>query len=100
MPVETPTSGSWFRHTDGGLYRFEGTARDSRDGGLLYLYTHVWPFPVQFWVRPADEWASRFTQISGSEVAAAMEGDGAAAQERVREAKRARRAASRSTYTH
>lgn len=92
FPSSTPNVGQLFRHTDGGLYRFTGTARDSRDTAPLYLYEHLWPFEAQMWARPADEWASRFTPISDKEVADAMKGDRSAAQAQVRQAKQARRA--------
>lgn len=92
FPIDTPEPGQTFRHTDGGLYRFEGGARDSRDTAPLYIYKHLWPFDPLVWARPAIEWAGRFTAIPPSAVQEAMRGDRVAAQVQVIQAKEARRA--------
>lgn len=92
FPSTTPLAGQLFRHVDGGLYRFTGTARDSRDTAPLYLYEHLWPFEAQSWARPAHEWASRFEPISHEDVATALQGDRRTAQMLVQQAKAVRRA--------
>lgn len=86
-----PWPGQIFRHTDGGIYRFESVARDTRDTAPLFIYAHLWPFESFWWARPAEEWASRFTQITQEELDTACRGDRAAAQAQVQAAKQARR---------
>lgn len=93
FPAQTPEPGAFYRHVDGGLYRFDGLARDSRDASPVYLYTHLWPFEVGAWTRPAAEWATRFTPITAADLAQEMRGGRAQAQVRVQRAKQARRAA-------
>ncbi|MFC4159274.1 DUF1653 domain-containing protein [Chitinimonas lacunae] len=83
----------YFRHTDGGLYRFIADARHSEDQSAVVVYEHLWPFTPGVWVRPAQEFHDRFTPISEAEVLAAQQGDRLAAQEAVNQAKAARRAA-------
>lgn len=63
LPV-APNKGSFYRHTDGGLYEVEGILKSSADQSLYVAYRHVWPFANDQWVRPLTEWHSRFTEIS------------------------------------
>lgn len=83
----------YFRHTDGGLYRFVADARHSEDQSAVVVYEHLWPFTPGVWVRPAQEFQERFAPIEEAFVQAAMQGDRTAAQEAVNSAKAARRAA-------
>jgi hypothetical protein len=89
--------GQLVRHTDGGFYRFITPARHTEDESLLYLYEHVWPFDTSTlpWARPAMQWAARFTRASELELAVAMQQDRALAQDAVKRAKAARRAAAK-----
>jgi hypothetical protein len=80
-----------YRHTDGGLYRVVGMARDSRDGCDVVLYDHVWPFEAGRWTRPLPEWATRFTPVTAEEVAATQRGDRVADQARISAARKARK---------
>jgi hypothetical protein len=80
-----------YRHTDGGLYRVVGMARDSRDGSDVVLYDHIWPFETGRWTRPLPEWASRFTPVTAEEVAATQRGDRTADQARISAARNARK---------
>ncbi|GLR13634.1 DUF1653 domain-containing protein [Chitinimonas viridis] len=82
-----------YRHTDGGLYRFVAHARSADTTGDVVVYEHLWPFEQGLWVRDRQEFESRFTPISATEVTTAMQGDRAAAQAAVDEAKAKRRAA-------
>lgn len=89
-----PSPGHLFQHQDGGVYCFRGTAIDTRDGSLLYLYEHLWPFEIRLYARPAEEWASRFRLMRLRDLDIMRSGDRAAARAAVRAAQQARRSAS------
>ncbi|WP_137939369.1 DUF1653 domain-containing protein [Chitinivorax sp. B] len=89
MSINTP----FYRHIDGGLYRFITHARHADDAGEVIVYEHLWPFEPGIWVRKADEFMSRFTPIQEADVNIAMQGDRQQAQQAVNIAKTARRAA-------
>jgi hypothetical protein len=82
----------YYRHTDGGIYHFVKFVRLASDGSRAVEYQHVWPFPVETWVRELSEWEERFTPISVAELEAAQAGVRQAAQEAIILAKAARRA--------
>lgn len=82
----------FYRHLDGGLYRFIADAHHSDDASEVVVYEHLWPFAPSIWVRPRHEFHTRFTPVSQAEVDAAMQGDQQAAQQAVNAAKAARRA--------
>jgi hypothetical protein len=82
----------YYRHTDGGIYHFVKFVRLASNGNRAVEYQHVWPFPVETWVRELTEWAARFAPISVAELEAAQAGDRQAAQEAVIRAKAERRA--------
>lgn len=82
----------FYRHLDGGLYRFIAEAFHSDDASEVIVYEHMWPFTPSIWVRPRHEFTSRFSPVSAEEVHTAMQGDQQAAQQAVTAAKAARRA--------
>jgi len=86
----------YFRHIDGGLYRFVAYARSADDAGEVVVYEHLWPFDAGLWVRKRDEFESRFSPIDEITVKRAIKQDRTEAQERVNTAKALRRAAKKS----
>jgi hypothetical protein len=83
----------YFRHLDGGLYRFIAEARSADTAGPVVVYEHLWPFERGWWVRDRAEFEARFMKVDGAEVEAAMKADRREAQLKVEAAKAARRAA-------
>ncbi|MBV1776492.1 DUF1653 domain-containing protein [Burkholderiaceae bacterium DAT-1] len=81
----------FFRHIDGGYYRYVSLARHADDQSDVVVYEHLWPFNPGVWVRAAAEFHSRFTEISAEQVDQALKGNREAAQEAVNQAKRERR---------
>ena len=90
---EVPEPSQLFRHADGGVYRFITTAKHAEDGTQMMVYHHIWPFEPDTWVRAADEWPTRFTPMSQSELVEVTAGDRTDAQAAVTQAKATRRAA-------
>lgn len=82
---------AYFRHLDGGLYRFIAEAHHSDDASEMIVYEHLWPFTPSIWVRPAHEFNTRFSPITEVEVKTAMQNDQKAAQDAVNQAKASRR---------
>jgi hypothetical protein len=82
----------FYRHVDGGLYRFVTYARSADTAGDVVVYEHLWPFDPGLWVRDRKEFESRFAPIDEPAVREALAGDQAAAQAQVTAAKSARRA--------
>lgn len=87
----------FFRHTDGGLYRFVAYARSADTTGPVVVYEHLWPFEAGLWVRDREEFEARFSPIDGAAIELALTGDRQAAQAAVNAAKAARRAAKSAT---
>jgi hypothetical protein len=85
-------SEKYFRHVDGGLYRFVAYARSADDAGDVVVYEHIWPFEQGLWVRKRAEFEARFSPTDEMTVKRAMKQDRAEAQERVNAAKALRRA--------
>lgn len=85
----------YYRHTDGGLYRFAKFVWLASDGTRAIEYDHVWPFEEKPWIRVEAEWEGRFSPIAVEEVEAARAGDRLAAQARVTAAREARKEAER-----
>ena len=85
-------SEKYFRHVDGGLYRFVAHARSADDTSELVVYEHLWPFDQGMWVRKRNEFDARFAPIDELTVKRAMKQDRTEAQARVNAAKAARRA--------
>jgi hypothetical protein len=82
----------YYRHTDGGIYHFVKFVRLASNGNRAVEYQHVWPFPIDTWVRELTEWDERFTPISFAELEQAQAGDRQAAQDAIMLAKAARKA--------
>ncbi len=83
----------YYRHLDGGLYRFVSLARSADTAKDVVVYEHLWPFERGLWVRDRAEFETRFVPIDAAEVESAMQQDQAHAQLAVNTAKAARRAA-------
>ncbi len=86
-------SDRYFRHLDGGLYRFVAHARSADDESDVVVYEHLWPFDQSLWVRKRSEFESRFAATDEMHVKRAMKQDRIEAQAQVKAAKAARRAA-------
>jgi hypothetical protein len=81
----------YFRHVDGGLYRFVAYARSAENARDVVVYEHLWPFDAGLWVRERKEFEARFAPVDEPAVRQALAGDQAAAQQQVTAAKAARR---------
>ena len=82
----------YFRHIDGGLYRFLSYARCADTDTELVVYEHLWPFEPGLWVRSRRDFETRFAPTDEIAVKRAMKQDRAEARERVNAAKTLRRA--------
>lgn len=85
----------YYRHTDGGLYRFAKLVWLASDGSRAIEYDHVWPFEEKAWIRVESEWEGRFAPIPVEEVELARAGDRLEAQARITAAREERKAAER-----
>lgn len=95
--TRSPEAGGLYQHQDGGIYRYLHSAKSSEDQAELYIYEHLWPFDAgQVWARPAHEWGSRFTRIRSVDLILAKTQAQDDAQQAVKDAKAARRAANKS----
>jgi len=83
----------YFRHLDGGLYKFVAYARSADTDGDVVVYEHLWPFDQSLWVRNRADFESRFKPIDEIAVHRAMKQDRPEAQAAVKAAKTVRRAA-------
>jgi hypothetical protein len=83
----------YFRHTDGGLYRFVAYARSADVDGEVVVYEHLWPFDQSLWVRNRPDFEARFMPTDEVTVKRAMKEDRPQAQAIVDAARAARRAA-------
>jgi hypothetical protein len=83
----------YFRHLDGGLYRFVAYARSADTETDVVVYEHVWPFTQSLWVRNRAEFEVRFTPTDEVAIKRAMKQERTEAQEQVNAARAARRAA-------
>jgi hypothetical protein len=90
--VKSPAE-QYFRHLDGGFYRFVSHARSADTEGEVVIYEHLWPFDQSLWVRNRTDFEARFSSIDEITVKRAMKQDRAQAQAQVNAAKAARRAA-------
>jgi hypothetical protein len=86
---------SYYRHVDGGIYRFftEATHTDGLEPHAVY--EHLWPFEPGPYVRPMSQWRQRFAAITEAQATSLMQGDRAAAQQAVTAHKASRREAER-----
>jgi hypothetical protein len=85
-------SEQYYRHLDGGLYRFVAYARSANDNSEVVVYEHLWPFDQSLWVRNRTEFESRFTPTDEMHIRRAMKQERVDAQAQVQAAKSARRA--------
>jgi len=86
---------SYYRHVDGGIYRFF-TAATHTDGLEPHaVYEHLWPFEPGPYIRPISQWNQRFSAISEAQAANLMQGSREAAQQAVTACKAMRREAER-----
>jgi hypothetical protein len=83
----------YYRHLDGGLYRFVAYARSADVDGEVVIYEHLWPFDQSLWVRNRPDFEARFISADEVTVKRAMKQERAPAQALVNAAKAARRAA-------
>jgi len=83
----------YYRHLDGGLYRFVAHARSADADGEVVVYEHLWPFDQSLWVRNRPDFEARFTSTDEITVKRAMKQERTQAQAQVNAAKAARRAA-------
>ena len=66
----TPVIEQIYQHRYGGLYIVDSVATHTGTKERLVIYTHLYPFEVQTWARPIDEWTEeRFRPITGKEYA-------------------------------
>jgi hypothetical protein len=83
----------YFRHIDGGLYRFVAHARSADAEGEVVIYEHLWPFDQGLWVRNRPDFEARFSPTDEVTVKRALKEDRLQAQAKVDAARAARRAA-------
>ena len=83
----------YYQHVDGGLYFLEKIGKSTVDLSEHVVYTHIYPFEKQTWIRPLAEWAEpRFKLIKETDAIAIMlSTDRAVMQVAVSEQKAARR---------
>jgi len=86
---------SYYRHVDGGIYRFLTEAIHTDGLESHAVYEHLWPFEPGPYVRPMGQWRQRFTLISEAQAFELMQGNREAAQQAVSEHKASRREAER-----
>lgn len=85
-------SDQYFRHIDGGFYRFVAHACSADDAGDVVVYEHLWPFDRGLWVRKRAEFETRFSPVDELTIKRAMKEDRETAQVAVNSAKAKRRA--------
>ena len=85
-------SEQYFRHLDGGLYRFVAHARSADTTADVVVYEHLWPFEQSLWVRDRKEFEERFTSIDEATLHQALNRNRTEAQAEVTSAKASRRA--------
>ena len=85
------SSPSYYRHVDGGIYRFftEATHTDGLESHAVY--EHLWPFEPGPYIRPISQWNKRFSAISEVQATSLMQGNREAAQQAVTACKAIRR---------
>lgn len=86
-------SARFYRHLDGGYYRFVSDAMSADTDSPVIIYEHLWPFEPGLWVRARADFLARFSPVEAAEVDAAFAGERSAAQAAVNAAKARRRAA-------
>ncbi len=73
----TPEAGSIYQHKYGGIYSVLAVkAISSEDASEWVVYTHIYPFPSQTYIRPVTEWSDgRFTKINQAQMSTLMQED-------------------------
>ena len=56
-----------YQHKYGGVYRLHYAARDAETKTEMIVYSHIFPFESQIWVRPLTEWTKKFNLITTDE---------------------------------
>lgn len=86
----TPIIHQTYQHRYGGVYIVDSVATHTTTKERVVVYTHIYPFAPDTWVRPYDEFCDgRFTQISASQVQDLLDRDRTEFQESVNQARRA-----------
>jgi len=72
----------YYQHRYGGIYRVDhGCATNTVDGSEWVVYTHVFPFEKNTFIRPRAEFCDgRFVALSDSELDRALSNDAAQAR--------------------
>lgn len=71
-----PALQQYYRHVDGGLYFVTGISKSTVDLSEHVSYVHVYPFDMDLWHRPIDEWTTeRFTLIDHVEAGTMLKSD-------------------------
>ena len=64
----TPEVNVYYQHRYGGLYIVKDIATSSIDKSKWVVYSHVYPFEYETYIRPYDEWCDgRFRKIEHQE---------------------------------
>lgn len=65
----TPDRNRFYQHRYGGIYSVDKVkAKSSADKSEWVVYTHIWPFEEEVWIRPYSEWIDgRFRLLEQNE---------------------------------
>lgn len=65
----TPDTSKFYQHRYGGIYAVEfPKAKSSVDVSEWVVYTHIYPFEEEVWIRPYSEWTDgRFRPLEQEE---------------------------------
>jgi hypothetical protein len=65
-----PLANTFYKHKYGGIYQVVVPCGiDMRDGTPCVVYSHVYPFEEQIYIRPLSEWTEdRFKELIPAEV--------------------------------
>lgn len=65
----TPDRNRFYQHRYGGIYSVDKVkAKSSVDKSEWVVYTHIWPFEEEVWIRPYSEWTDgRFRPLEQNE---------------------------------
>ena len=62
MSTYRPLEQQYYKHQDGGLYFVLKIGKSTVDQSEHVVYVHVFPFEMEVWIRPLEEWThKRFT---------------------------------------
>jgi hypothetical protein len=89
----SPIRGQYYRHVDGGVYFVLITGKSTEDQSQHVVYTHIYPFDMETWIRPLEQWTpARFTLIDHVEVGRLLALDRQQLKDQITEHKARRRA--------